>query len=125
MRTVIVVDDDKDVRESFSLLLSLNNYKVIATGKDGKEAVNLFEKFNPNLIFLDYKMPEYDGLYALEKIKNIDPSSKVIIVTGTIDCHNLFLEKGAYAVFSKTYDVEKMMCTIEKLEVNEVVCESS
>ena len=120
MRNVIVVDDDKDVRESFSLVLSLNNCKVLATGKNGKEAVNLFEKFKPNLTFLDYKMPKYDGLYALEKIKNIDPSSKVIIVTGTIDCHNLFLEKGAFAVFSKLYDVEKMMRTIEKLEVKVV-----
>ncbi|MDC8452661.1 MAG: response regulator [Candidatus Nitrosotalea sp.] len=79
----IVVDDDADVREIFIELLQMNDIKVVANGINGKEAVELYKMHHPDFVFLDYLMPEYDGLYAIEKIKEFDPSGKIILVSGS------------------------------------------
>ena len=79
----IVVDDDTDVREIFIELLQMNNINVVASGINGKEAVELYKIHHPDFIFLDYLMPEYDGLYAIEKIREFDPHGKIILVSGS------------------------------------------
>ena len=79
----IVVDDDADVREIFIELLQMNDIQVVANGINGKEAVELYKMHHPDYVFLDYLMPEYDGLYAIEKIKEFDPSGKIILVSGS------------------------------------------
>ena len=79
----IVIDDDADVREIFIELLQMNDIKVVANGINGKEAVELYKMHHPDFVFLDYLMPEYDGLYAIEKIKEFDPSGKIILVSGS------------------------------------------
>lgn len=79
----IVVDDDADVREIFIELLQMNDIQVVANGINGKEAVELYKMHHPDFVFLDYLMPEYDGLYAIEKIKEFDPSGKIILVSGS------------------------------------------
>lgn len=80
---VIVIDDDADVREIFIELLQMNNVQVVANGVNGKEAVELYKIHHPDFVFLDYLMPEYDGLYAIEKIKEFDPNGKIILVSGS------------------------------------------
>lgn len=79
----IVIDDDADVREIFIELLQMNDIKVVANGINGKEAVELYKLHHPDFVFLDYLMPEYDGLYAIEKIKEFDPNGKIILVSGS------------------------------------------
>ena len=79
----IVVDDDADVREIFIELLEMNDIKVVANGINGKEAVELYKMHHPDFVFLDYLMPEYDGLYAIEKIREFDPNGKIILVSGS------------------------------------------
>ncbi|MDE1769545.1 MAG: response regulator [Thaumarchaeota archaeon] len=79
----IVVDDDADVREIFIELLQMNDIQVIASGINGKEAVELYKIHHPDFVFLDYLMPEYDGLYAIEKIREFDPHGKIILVSGS------------------------------------------
>ena len=75
-RTAIVVDDDHDTVEVFSDLWQILQIKVIGKGYDGKEAVELYQKLRPGLVILDVYMPKYDGFYALEKIREINPRPK-------------------------------------------------
>ena len=82
MTSVIVVDDNEDIVYSMSELLELYGIDVIGKGYNGLEGVELFEKFRPDVVLLDLMMPEYDGVYALRKIREIDPKSIVLIVTG-------------------------------------------
>lgn len=63
-------------------LLEIYGIDVVGKGYNGLDAVELFEKFQPDIVLLDLMMPQYDGLYALKKIREIDPKSIVIIVTG-------------------------------------------
>ena len=79
---MIIVDDNEDIVYSLSELLEIYGINVIGKGYNGLEAVELFEKFSPDVVLLDLMMPQYDGLYALKKIRELNPKSIVIIITG-------------------------------------------
>ena len=79
--TAIVAEDDEANLELFSEILELNNVTILSKVVNGKEAVDSFESKKPDIVFLDIMMPDFDGLYALENIRKIDPSAKVVMVT--------------------------------------------
>lgn len=79
--TAIVVDDDRETVSVFCEYLKLIDVSVQGVGYNGKDAVEIYEKFRPDIVFLDLLMPDYDGLYALERIKQIDPGAKVAVIT--------------------------------------------
>ena len=81
IRTAIVIDDDHDIVDIFWDILKLLQIKPVGKGHDGKQAVELYQKLKPDLVILDIMMPKYDGIYALEKIREIDPHAKVLMIT--------------------------------------------
>ena len=60
--TAIVIDDDKDIVNFFSEYLEIKDINIIGKGYDGKEAVDLYVKLRPDVIFLDVMMDKFDGL---------------------------------------------------------------
>ncbi|TBR08905.1 MAG: response regulator [Candidatus Nitrosotenuis sp.] len=84
MISAIIIDDDRDTVEVFVDYMKILNVNVLAKGYCGKDAVELYEKYKPDLVFLDLMMEDYDGFYALEKIRKINPDAKVIIVTADL-----------------------------------------
>ncbi len=80
---VLIIDDDKDVRDAFVGLLQIHDINVIGTGSNGKEAFEMYQKLRPDVVLIDAAMPFYDGLYGIEKIREFDPHAKVILVTGS------------------------------------------
>jgi len=82
MVSCIVIDDDQDIVEVFCELLKIIKVDVLATGNNGKEGVDLYEKYTPDIVFTDLEMPKYDGMYVIENIKEINPNAKLIAVTG-------------------------------------------
>ena len=69
---VIIIDDNDDVRETLSEFLRLRSINVLDTGCNGKEAIELYKKYSPDIMVMDYLMPDFDGLYGLENIRKID-----------------------------------------------------
>lgn len=110
MVTAIVIDDDVDTVDVFCDYLEIKNVKVLGKGHNGKAAVELYEKFRPDIVFLDLMMPEYDGLFALENIRKINPNSKVVIVTADLrgDTAVKLSKLKPTRVFIKPYDIEKI-----------------
>ena len=109
--SVIVVEDDLDSMEVLSEYLQLKEINVVAKAKNGKEAVEFYEKFKPEIVLLDVIMPEYDGFYALEKIKEVDPKSKVIFVTAASNAttqEKLFKSNVDGLIF-KPFQMEQLM----------------
>ncbi|NQV39669.1 MAG: response regulator [Nitrosopumilus sp.] len=84
MTSVIVVDDNEDIVYSMSELLELYGIDVIGKGSNGLDAVELFNQLHPDVVLLDLMMPKFNGLYALKKIREIDPKSTVLIITGGV-----------------------------------------
>lgn len=82
--TAIVIDDDRDTVDVFVDFMKILNVNVLAKGYGGKDAVELYERHRPDMVFLDLMMADYDGFYALEKIRKINPDAKAIVVTADL-----------------------------------------
>lgn len=106
--TAIVIDDDQDIVDTLAEHLELQNIHVLGKGYNGNDAVILYEKFVPDVVFLDVMMPDYTGLYALEKIMGINPDAKVIILTADVaenTEHNL-IDLGASYILYKPMELD-------------------
>ena len=80
MIRAVVIDDDKDTLELFSELLASNGINVVGKGHNGQDAVFLFQKLKPDVLFLDILMPIYDGIFALQKIRDTNPEANIIVI---------------------------------------------
>ncbi|WP_428324343.1 response regulator transcription factor [Nitrosopumilus sp.] len=76
----LVVDDEKETLDLFCELLTTHNIQIVGKGHNGQEALFLFQKLKPDVVYLDVSMPVYDGLYALEKIREINPNAIVFLI---------------------------------------------
>lgn len=84
LTSAIIIDDDRDTVDVFVDYMEILNVNVLARGYGGKEAVELYERYRPDIVFLDLMMADYDGFYALERIRKINPDAKVIVVTADL-----------------------------------------
>ena len=115
MVRVTVIDDDLDTVKVFSEFLRIKGINVVGTGNNGKEAVELYKKFKPDITITDMKMPEYDGKYAIKEIKKIDPLAKIIVVTGYTDYD--FAQGEVEEVFHKPYEIDKIINRINGIMI--------
>ncbi len=115
MPSVIVVDDDDDCRCSLEQTLEISGIEVVGTGADGDEAFQLYEKFLPDVVMLDLKMPIYDGTYAIEKIKAKYPNSKIVIVSAFMNDYKFDRNKVA-GILVKPYNRQELV------ELIQIIC---
>ncbi len=78
---ILLVDDEKDVRDMLHLSLSAMGYDVL-DAEDGIEALRLFKDSRPQIVLTDIKMPSMDGIELLQAVKREDPNTEVIMITG-------------------------------------------
>ncbi|MDQ4144460.1 MAG: response regulator transcription factor [Actinomycetota bacterium] len=82
---VLVVDDTDHVRTMLVDMLELDEFKVVGQAASGTEAVDLATKKEPDVIVMDYKMPDMTGLIAAEKIRAVRPTQPIILYTAYLD----------------------------------------
>ena len=95
-KTILVVDDEKSVRESLNKVLSKEGYRVLEA-ESGEEALSICRKEFVNLVLTDLKMPEIDGLELLKALKLLQPDVAVVMMTayGTIEKAVESMKEGA------------------------------
>ena len=81
MAKILVIDDEEGIRNLLDTLLSRKGYAVILAD-GGRKGLELFRRERPDVIVLDLKMPEMDGMAVLQQIRNLNPGQPVIILTG-------------------------------------------
>jgi len=79
--SILLVDDEADIREVLTLSLSDMGYEVYPA-ESGKEALDIFRKVNPPIVLTDIKMPGIDGIELLSQIKEENPDTQVVMITG-------------------------------------------
>ncbi|MBP8986063.1 MAG: sigma-54-dependent Fis family transcriptional regulator, partial [Syntrophobacterales bacterium] len=115
MKTILIIDDQKLIRDSLRLALKDEGYEVFAA-KTGKEGLDVLEKENTDLILLDLKLPDTNGIDILKRIKTTDPDAIVIMMTGygTVENAVTAMKLGAFDYVNKPFEY-KNISTIIKL----------
>ncbi len=113
--SILIVDDDEVIRETLSDVLAKGNYDVYKVGS-GHETLSLIRKNVIDLILLDMKLPDVDGLEILKRIKEFDTDILVIIMTAYSDIETAVtaMKSGAYHYINKPFDLEELKLLIEK-----------
>lgn len=83
--TVIIADDDSFFRELLKIVAQASEWLVVAEAQDGVEAIELYNKFQPSMLWLDMNMPNMSGDQALQKISQAHPNAIIIMLTGQED----------------------------------------
>jgi two-component system response regulator AtoC len=84
MAKILVIDDDKSIRESLELYLEEEGYDV-HTASNGTEGLNQFVVITPDVVILDIRLPDIDGFTVLEDLREEDEKVKVIMITAHHD----------------------------------------
>jgi DNA-binding NtrC family response regulator len=120
---ILVIDDDKVMRDACQQILTRQGYRV-EMAANARQGLALLEKVSFDAILLDLVMPDLDGLETLKKIRAIDPESEVIIITGygTIQSAVESIKAGAFHFLSKPFtpdDLRHLVArSLEKRRVN-------
>ncbi|MBM7558737.1 response regulator [Marinitoga litoralis] len=113
---ILIVDDAPFIRNQIKNILEPLNFEIYEA-ENGKEAIEVYKKINPDLVTMDISMPEIDGIKALKEIINFDPKAKVIMVTALGHKSRVLeaIECGASYYIVKPFDSNKVIQTIMKV----------
>jgi len=117
MYKILVVDDDKDMRDNIVEILSADDFELIAA-ENGESALELIKEISFDLVVLDLLMPGISGMEVLPLIKRESPSTQVIMVTAfsTIDNAVEAMRKGADDYITKPFKINELRMTVRKCQ---------
>jgi two-component system, NtrC family, nitrogen regulation response regulator NtrX len=109
-RRILVVDDEEGIRGALSQLLEYEGYEV-RSASNAADGIAEYTKWRPHLVFLDVKMAGMDGLEALKRIRDLDPTATVVIISGhaTIRTAVEATQLGAYDILEKPLDTDRIL----------------
>lgn len=113
---VLICDDSLLVRKKLRDILAEMDCEVIEAS-DGKMVVDVYKYNKPDLVFMDIVMPEADGLEALQRLRQLDPEAKVVMLSSAGTSSKLIeaLKSGAMDFIQKPYSVEQIAKAIAKI----------
>jgi len=115
-KKILLVDDEKDIREVVHLSLSDMGYQVFEA-EDGDEALRIFRDAQPPIVLTDIKMPNMDGIELLRKIKHENPETEVVMITGhgDMDLAVQSLKHEATDFITKPINVDALEIALQRV----------
>lgn len=116
MGGILIVDDAAFMRMMIKDILTKNGYEVVGEAENGLAAVEMYEQHKPDLVIMDITMPEMDGIEAVKKIMEDDPSAKIIMCSAmgqqamVIDA----IQAGAKDFVVKPFQPERVVEAVKK-----------
>lgn len=110
MLKVLIVDDSLIIRKKISKILENLGHDVVFDATNGKEAIDAYIKYKPDLVSMDITMPDMDGITAVKHIIKEDKEAKIIMVTshGQEDMVIKSIQAGAVGYILKPISEDKM-----------------
>ena len=117
MKRILVVDDEESVRKMLSVVLEKEGFDVICAG-NGREALEAFRTQSPDIVIMDIRMPEMDGLQALEEICKQDKNATVILMTAyaAVDTAVQAMKLGAFDYVIKPFDLDEILLLVGRAQ---------
>jgi len=115
MSQILIIDDDKALCRSIQIQLESKSHKVFCA-HTGAQGLSLFKELSPQLVFLDLRLPDKDGLEILKQFQSMDPEVPVVIITGHQDTKSTIsaMSLGAFDYLRKPFDMDDMTLLLEK-----------
>jgi two-component system, NtrC family, nitrogen regulation response regulator NtrX len=126
MSHILVIDDEKSIRNTLKDILEYENHQV-DLAEDGSKGLEFIQQNHFDVILCDIKMPDMDGIEVLTQIVQINPEAPVIMISGhgNIDTAVESIKKGAYDFIEKPLDLNRLLVTIKNaLEKKDLVVET-
>lgn len=124
---ILIIDDEKNIREGLGAALEMDGYTVFLAA-DGKQGLEILERGDIDLVITDLKMPEVSGEEILAKVTGETPGIPVIVLTGhgTIDSAVDAMRKGAYDFLTKPVNLDRLSLLVKRaLERREISLQNS
>lgn len=115
MKSILIIDDDPLIRKTLSSHLLKGDYEIVAA-EDGEEGLQQYEEFMPDLVILDIRLPDMDGLEVLSKIREKNKNAHIIIMTAYDDMKTTVeaIKLGAFEYLVKPLDYVELDLTVNK-----------
>jgi len=109
-KQILIVDDALIMRRRIREIAEQAGWEVVGEAADGQEALSLYEQQRPDLVTLDIVMPKMDGVATLEKIRQLDPAARVIMISAVDQRAKLAecIAHGAIDFVVKPFDAERL-----------------
>ena len=117
MKKVLIVDDSTVIRKALVKFLENYSVNIIGTASNGTDALQMFSKYKPDIVTLDITMPGFDGFHVLDKMRKMDESVKIIVITALADKATGLkaLKKGAKSYLTKPFGPDKLKDAFDRL----------
>lgn len=83
-RTVLIVDDDEDIRDALRLLFELEDFEVVGEAANGLDAIPLVLTHRPQVVVIDYLMPLMNGATLAQVVRGVSPDSKIVAFSAVL-----------------------------------------
>nr|BAL53996.1 two-component system LuxR family transcriptional regulator [uncultured Chloroflexota bacterium] len=126
--TLLLVDDQRLMRDGLRILLELeDDLRVISEAENGQQALSAYVQFRPDVVLMDIRMPEMDGVEATRRILAEDPQARIIILTTFDDDEYVFeaLRAGALGYLLKDVSSEELTQAIRIVAAGGALIEPS
>lgn len=116
MSKILVIDDEQGIRNLLDTLLSRKGYEVVLAS-NGQKGLELFRRERPDVVVLDLKMPEMNGLTVLQQVRQLNPVQPVVILTGagTAEAEQQVRALGVTEFVEKEFSMHRLGDSLKRL----------
>ena len=117
MYRLMIVDDSNIIRNRIQRLYNSDTFSLVATATNGDDAVEKFKLYKPEVITMDLTMPQMDGLECIERLVELDPEVRILVVSALSDKATGIkaLELGASGFLCKPFSEEELVEALDEL----------
>jgi two-component system, chemotaxis family, chemotaxis protein CheY len=114
---LLIVDDSSTVRRSIERHILSERVTEIYQAANGREAIELFERYRPEFVTMDLTMPEMDGLTCISKMMALKPDTRLMVISALGDAETAIeaVERGANEYVVKPFSAEDLNLALDNL----------
>ncbi|MGY5853939.1 MAG: response regulator [Candidatus Thorarchaeota archaeon] len=115
MVTIFIIDDEAILHRLYADVFAIKGHQVVADAYDGEEAVQKFSAMapKPDVIILDHRMPNKDGIEAMKDILGLEPKAKIVFISADANVREEAMAKGAVSFGLKPVTIRHMLELVE------------
>lgn len=116
-KTVMICDDAMFLRAALKKIIEAGDFEVIAEAANGMEAIQMYQKFRPDVVTMDITMPEMDGIAAVEAIMELDPQANIVMCSAMGQQEKVIgaISAGAKDFIVKPFEEERVLEALERV----------